>query len=273
MTSAARSRPGPKAYLFIALFAFALVLLPFLFWYQTWFGRKLTDSQIDRYFADGSNPRHAQHALVQLGERLTHGRNISRWRPNILEAAASPVIELRQTAAWLMGQDRGYPPFHDGLLRLIHDPEPNVRRNAALALAAYGDAEARPELLAMLHSYEIAAPSAGVLRYRLKAGEYVNGGTLVAHIGQAEVRSPLPGEVEALERSDGATIAAGEPIVSLLPDKNHVWESLRALYLVGRPADLEQVERFTRPFPGMSENVRQQAALTAQALRTRQSEP
>ena len=47
-------RPGRRAYLLIALFAVALVLVPFLFWYNTWFGRKLADSGLDAYFADRS---------------------------------------------------------------------------------------------------------------------------------------------------------------------------------------------------------------------------
>ena len=62
-----------------------------------------------------------------------------------MEQASSPNLELRQTAAWLMGQDRNYAPFHEALLRLVHDPEPMVRRNAALGLAAFGDPAARPE--------------------------------------------------------------------------------------------------------------------------------
>src|SRR5882724_8968682 len=138
-------RPGRKAYLLITLFALLLVLFPFLFWYLTWFGRKLTDPQIDSYLADKSSPRHGQHALVQIGERLTQHRDASRWYPGVIEQASNPSLELRQTAAWIMGQDRNYPPFHETLLRLIHDPEPMVRRNAALALAVFGDAAARPE--------------------------------------------------------------------------------------------------------------------------------
>jgi hypothetical protein len=114
----------------------ALVLFPFLFWYGTWFGRSLSDADLDAYFADRSKPRHIQHALVQLGERLSHRRNAARWYPRVIAAAASPNLEIRQTAAWIMGQDRAYPPFHQALLTLIHDPEAMVRRNAALSLAA-----------------------------------------------------------------------------------------------------------------------------------------
>ena len=267
------SSPGRKAYLLVSLFAFLLVILPFLFWYQTWFGRRLSDAQLDEYFADTAHPRHAQHALVQLGERLSHGQNVERWYPQVLRQAASPSVELRQTAAWIMGQQRTYAPFHDALLRLVRDPQPMVRRNAALALAAFGDAEARGELVAMLRPYTLAAPVSGPVRYRLKIDEYVNPGTLVAHVGETEVRSPLPGEVRDLETRDGANIAAGAPLVTLGADKDHVWEALRALYLVGQTADLEDVQRYTHPVPGVPDAVRQQAELTAEAIRSRPAAP
>src|ERR1039457_3543564 len=161
-------RPGRRAHVFIALLALALVLFPFLFLYHTWFGRKLSDAQLNAYFADRAKPRHIQHALVQLGERVSRGQNAARWYPLVIAEAASPNLEIRQTAAWIMGQDRGYPPFHAGLLKLIHDPEAMVRRNAALGLAAFGDGAARGELVAMLRPFLVRAAVAGPLRYRLK---------------------------------------------------------------------------------------------------------
>ncbi|HEY2016163.1 MAG TPA: HEAT repeat domain-containing protein [Bryobacteraceae bacterium] len=265
----ASRRPGRKAYLLITLFAFLLVLFPFLFWYLTWFGRKLTDTQIDQYFADKSSPRHAQHALVQVGERLSRHQDVARWFPNVIEESSSPSLELRQTAAWIMGQEPGYAPFHEALLRLVHDAQPMVRRNAALALAAFHDAAARPELVAMLRPYTVSAPAAGTLKYRLKLGDYVNPGTLVARIGEVEVRTEVPGEVRALDRNDSTPVHPGDALADLSADKNHVWEALRALYLVGQPPDLEDVERYTRPVPGMPEAVVRQAALTAEAIQSR----
>jgi len=250
-------------------FALLLVLFPFWFWYSTWFGRKLTDGEIDQYFADAGRPRHAQHALVQIGERISQHRDVSRWYPEVARQAGSRSLELRQTAAWIMGQARGYAPFHEALLRLIHDPEPMVRRNAALALAAWGDAAARPELTAMLGPYTVASPAAGPVRYRLKLGEYVNPGTMVAHVGETEVRSAVPGEVRDLEQREGAAVRAGDPLVDLGADKNHVWEALRGLYLVGEAADLEAVERYVRPVPGMPDSIARQAAETAEAIRGR----
>jgi hypothetical protein len=268
-TPRAHQRPGRRAYLLIALFALGLVLFPFLFWYNTWFGRQLSDSDLDAYFADGSKPRHIQHALVQLGERISHRRNAARWYPRAIAEAASPNLEIRQTAAWIMGQDRQYPPFHAGLLKLIHDPEAMVRRNAALGLAAFGDGAARAELVAMLRPFVVCAAVAGPVRYRLKLGDYVNPGTLLAHVGDGEVRSPAPGEVRTLEHKEGDAVAPGDALAELSADQSHVWEALRALYLVGQAEDLEDVQRFTRPVPGLQERVVRQAALTAQAIQAR----
>jgi len=267
--SADRRRPGRKAYILITLFALLLVLFPFLFWYLTWFGRKLTDTQLDQFFTDKSAPRHIQHALVQVGERMSLRQNVSRWYPNIVAQASSPNLELRQTAAWIMGQDTKYQPFHEALQRLVQDPEPMVRRNAALALAAFGDPVARPELDSMLRPFTLTAPVGGTLHYRLKLGDYVNPGTLVGHVGDVEVRAEAPGEVRALDSNEGAHVNKGDGLADLSPDKNHVWEALRALYLVGEKSDLEAVEQYTRPVAGMPEAVVRQASLTAEAIRSR----
>jgi biotin carboxyl carrier protein len=266
-------RPGKKAYLLITLFVVLLVMFPFLFWYNTWFGRKLSDSEIDRYFADTSKPRHAQHALVQIGERLSRNQDVSRWYPNVLALSSSASLEIRQTAAWIMGQAHNHPPFHEALLRLLHDPEPMVRRNAALALTGLGDHRAEPEVVAMLRPFTISAPTSGAIKYRVKPGDYVNPGTLVARIANTEVRAAVPGEVRALDRDENSNINAGDPVVTLAADKNHVWEALRALYVVGQPEDLEDVERYLHPPSGMPETIGRQASLTAQAIRSRRDRP
>jgi hypothetical protein len=259
-----------RAYLLITLFALLLVLFPFLFWYMTWFGRKLSDDQIGEYLADRAKPRHAQHALVQLGERMARrDPAAARWYPQVVELSSSPLIELRQTSAWIMGQDHTYAPFHAALLKLIGDPQPMVRRNAALAISNFGDPAARPELLAMLRPYTIASPAGGAVQYRLKLGEYVNPGTLVAHVGGVEVRSPLPGKVRDFGRRAGGTVAAGDPLVEISADKEHAWEALRALYTVGTKDDLEDIQRYVRGVPGMPEKVQEQALLTVREIQNR----
>jgi biotin carboxyl carrier protein len=272
-TPTERRRPGKKAYLLICLFVLVAVSFPFLFIYQTWFGRKLSDADIDAFFADRAKPRHAQQALVQVEERMSRGQNVSRWYPRVVEQASSPSAEMRATAAWVMQFDHSYQPFHEALLKLIHDPQPMVRRNAALGLASFQDAAARPELVTMLRPSTITAPSPGKVKYRLKVGDYVNPGTLVAHIGDSEVRASLPGEVRELDAKDGAVVKAGDPLADLSADQNHVWEALRGLYIVGQPRDLDDVRRYSRPIPGMAQKIQEQAALTAQAIEGRRVTP
>jgi len=50
--------------------ALLLILMPFLTWRGTWFGRNLTTAEIGRYLSDTSHPRHIQHALSQISERM-----------------------------------------------------------------------------------------------------------------------------------------------------------------------------------------------------------
>ncbi|MGH9721459.1 MAG: HEAT repeat domain-containing protein [Bryobacteraceae bacterium] len=271
MTQAART-PSRRLYILVTLVAFALVLLPFLFWRSTWFGRRLTDAETERLLADLSKPRQTQHALVQIGERLAQGdASVRRWYPGVAALASSPVLELRQTAAWIMGQDPAHQAFHAPLLKLLTDSEPMVRRNAALALAKFGDDQALGELRAMLRPSTLATPAGGVLRYRLKPGEFVNPGTLVARAGDREIRAQLPGEVRQLLKPEGATVQPGEPIVELSSDREHAWEALRALYLIGTPAELEDVQRFARGIPGIPERLQQQASFTVRAIESRRA--
>ncbi len=269
MTPPATSRrPSRRAYLLITGFALLLVLFPFLFWYGTWFGRRLTDQEITAYLNNAADkPRKAQHALVQIGELMSRGDpRVRQWYSKVVELAPSPSIELRQTAAWIMGQDHTYEPFRAALQTLLRDASPMVRRNAALSLTNFGDGAGRGELRAMLRPFLIVSPTAGHVKYRLKIGEYVNPGTLVGRVGAEEIRSPLPGEVLDLKQRDDASVAAGEPLVELSPDKEHVWEALRALLRVGRKEDLEEVRRYARGVPGMPDRVRQQAVLTLQEI-------
>ena len=121
----------------------------------------------------------------------------------------------------------------------------------------------------MLRPYTIVSPVAGALHYRLKLGEYVNAGTLVAHVGSQEVRSPLPGEVRDLARPEGAIVAPSDVLVELSADKDHAWEALRALWMVGTKDDLAEIQRYTQAIPSMPEKIQEQALLTVQAIQSR----
>lgn len=269
------STPSRRATLIVTIVAAMFIIVPFLFWLDTWFGRELTDEEIREYLADQEKPRKAQHALVQISERMSAGDpTAEQWYPDIVELAGHSLAELRVTAAWVMGQGRENQAFHDALLTLLDD-EPLVRRNAALSLAGFADPTGRPVLQSMLRPYTITSPHAGKLQNRLEPEDTVSQATLLARIEQtgaeepAEIRSPVPGVVRERLLKDGSDVTVGEEIMVLDPDYDHVFQSLRALFLVGTEEDLEDVRRFLRPREGMPANVAQQARLTADEIRRR----
>jgi hypothetical protein len=253
-----------------------VVLITFLFWYQTWFGRPLSDREMGQYLSDTSIPHKTQHALAQLSERIARGDGTARrWYPEIIALAQNKEPQLRSMAAWVMGQDRCSEEFHQTLRSLVDDPTPLVRWNAALALARFGDVAGEPQLRAMLQPFTLAAPQSGTLKFRLKEQDAVQSGGIVARISfggganPVDVVSPVAGEVSRLVAKDAGQIGAGDAIAIIAPGETQVFEALRALVLVGQPETLADVARFAAGVPGMSGRVREQAFLTAQAIRQR----
>src|ERR1700738_3873546 len=157
-----RPRMSTSNRLLVFLTAWLMVLMPFLFWWSTWFGRQLSDRQIGEYLNDDKHPRHVQHALVQMAERMgRHDAGAARWYPEMVRLASHPVEEVRNTDAWVMGQDTSVPAFHETLLKMLQDQSPMVRGNAALSLVRFGDASGRPYIVALLQPARIVAPAAG----------------------------------------------------------------------------------------------------------------
>jgi biotin carboxyl carrier protein len=260
----------------ILIVAFLFVLMPFLFWNATWFGRPMNDAQIAKALADRTHPREIQHALAQLETRIeTRDPGVKQWYPQIVTLAADPVDEIRVTDAWVMGQDNTSEEFHHALLQILNDPNVMVQRNAALSLVRFKDDAGHAQILAMLRPYEMTSPLTGALDTRLKPGDIVNPGTMVAHIEadgkKNEVRATVPGTLIRWLADDHANIAAGEPLVALGPSEGMVWEALRALYIVGRSEDLPDVEQVARAAYGSSPQIGQQAQSTARAIRDRSS--
>ena len=271
----AQPSPASKRNLSIAIVPVLLVVITFLFWRETWFGRRLTDREMSQYLTDTSVPHKTQHALAQLAERIARGDASARqWYPQVLALAAHRESEFRLMAAWVMGQDNKSEEFHVALAKLVVDPDPMVRRNTALALVRFGDASGRAELRAMLEPFPLRGPQAGTIAFRLRDGDPVRSGTVVARIQSGEskpvdVVSPVAGELARRAGADQANVAAGDVVAEIAPGEDQAWEALRALYLVGTQEDLEDVERLARSAPGISDRVRQQAALTAEAIRRR----
>jgi hypothetical protein len=287
----AQDSPGPhhkmsarsRALIFVT--AWLIVLMPFLFWWNTWFGRRLPDNQITEYLQDEKHPRHIQHALIQLGERMgRHDATAVRWYAELILLASNPVEEVRNTDAWVMGQDTAIPAFHEKLLKMLNDSSPMVRGNAALSLVRFGDATGRPQIVALLQPARIIAPFAGRVTDSDKVGTAIHQGGLVAKImvdpsveasqnelRSIELRSPISGRIRTLSAAPGSHVAAGAEVATIAPADEQVWEALRALYLIGQPDDLPAIRPYQRELPEISDRLRQQALLTESSIRARAS--
>jgi biotin carboxyl carrier protein len=261
----------------ILILAILFVVASFLTWYFTWFGRGLSDSEISRFLIDEKHPRHVQHALLQIQQRIERGdRTAKQWYPQIITLAGSRETEFRLTVAWLLGADNSSEEFHRTLNKLLGDPEPIVRRNAALALLRFNDASGRAELLAMLQPFTVNAPATGKLESSLANGAQISRGALLGRIEQpknevVELRSPLNGKVDRLLVVNGASLVKGDAVLTIKSDEQSVWEALRGLAVAGEREDLALVERYADGTEPVSERLKQQAALTAQAIKGRQN--
>src|SRR6185369_8915532 len=157
-----RMSTGQRLLFFLT--AWLICLMPFLFWWNTWFGRQLPDKQLAEYLNDEKKPRHIQHALVQIGERMgKRDASVTRWYPDLIRLASHHVEEVRNTDAWVMGQDTSGSGFHEALLKMLTDPSLLVRGNAALSLVRFGDASGRPQIVKLLQPAIVNAPLAGTI--------------------------------------------------------------------------------------------------------------
>ncbi|HEV2341680.1 MAG TPA: biotin/lipoyl-containing protein [Candidatus Acidoferrales bacterium] len=277
--SSPKSRVAVAAKWTYAVLALALlfVLMPFLFWRATWFGRPLTDDQLAAALADTSHPRNIQHGLSQASDRIARGDpTVKRFYPQLLALAASPVPEIRTMDAWVMGGDNSSEEFHKVLLGLLDDSNPMVQRNAALGLVRFHDASGRAIIVGILKPIVLDSPVAGELDAQAKTGDALNPGTEIARIQTAKqktgVQSLVAGRFGKWLVKNGATIASGQPIASILPDDSSVWEALRALYLIGEPSDLEAIAPYAQGREDSPPQIVQQARLTMEEIRSRSAD-
>jgi hypothetical protein len=271
---ASKPRMSRLQKLLFFLTAWLICLMPFLFWWNTWFGRKLSSQQLTEYLHDTKKPRHIQQALVQVGERIAqHDADAKQWYPDLVRLATDPVEEVRNTDAWVMGQDTSGPEFHETLMKMLSDPSQMVRGNAALSLVRFGDATGRPQILALLQPAYISSPASGRIVDSDRPGTAIHQGGLIAKLGYgsgqiAEIRSPIPGRIRSVAET-GATLAAGAEVAVVDPATEQVWEALRALYLIGQLDDLQAIRPYERDVADVSNDVRRQAFETEQAIRKR----
>lgn len=269
-----RRVPGSRPILVLAIL---FVAATFLAWYFSWFGRELTDADISKYLADEQKPRHVQHALLQIQQRIERGDpNAKNWYPQLITLSGNPETEFRLTVAWLMGFDNKSPEFHDALLKLLKDQEPIVRRNAALALVRFDDRSGREELLAALKPYPVQAPADGAVVGSLQEGATIARRTLLSRIQQSdgkviEVRSPLPGRINKVLKPNGSQVTRNDEVLNLISDENSVWEALRGLSLIGTKDDLQLVQSYATSTEA-STRIQAQAKLTAKAIENKNTD-
>jgi len=268
------SREKRPSNIWLIIVAGLFIIVPFLTWYLTWFGRGLTDQELATYLSDQNNPRHMQHALLQVEAKIETGdASAKQFYPQIIAAAKSSVPEVRKTAAWVMGQDNKSEEFHAALAQLIKDEDPLVRRNAALQLVRFSDASGHEELRAMLKPFEAKCPVAGTIVGLLPVNSSIRAGGMLARIRDAsnnlyEFRSPVDGRISypAIVK-EGDQITANQIVARLLPDQATVVDALRALAYVGTKEDLLLIDDATRI--DTSAEITKQAAQTTKAIRSR----
>jgi hypothetical protein len=264
--------PKPRrASLPLIIVAVLFIVVPFLTWYGTWFGRDLSDEDIAAYLADEKSPRHIQHALARVEEKIERrDPSARRFYPQVIALTKSPTGEIRKTTAWVMGQDNQSAEFHQALIDLLSDSEPLVRRNAALQLVRFGDGSGRPELRAMLQPFETKSPIAGTIVSVLSQGSKISSGGLLARIRDPantvqEFRSPLDGAIGKLAVKEGDAVGAGQTIAWLAPDRASVNDALQALAYVGTKDDLPAVESCAQA----DSSAETTAAATIRAIKSR----
>jgi len=258
----------------ILFLAILFLAATFLAWYFSWFGRGISDADVTKYLGDERNPRHVQHALLQIQQRLERGdQSAKQWYPQLISLSGNSETEFRLTVAWVMGFDNQEPQFHQALLKLVKDEQPIVRRNAALALVRFKDASGREELMSVLKPYAVKAPADGNIASTLKRGAEIARGALLARIHRSdgpvvELRSPLPGRINNISRPNDSHVAVGDEILTLNSDEGSVYEALRGLALIGQQEDLPAIEAYAVR-QDATERVRQQAQLTVKAIQNR----
>ena len=258
----------------ILFLAILFLAATFLAWYFSWFGRGISDADVTKYLGDERNPRHVQHALLQIQQRLERGdQSAKQWYPQLISLSGNSETEFRLTVAWVMGFDNQEPQFHQALLKLVKDEQPIVRRNAALALVRFKDASGREELMSVLQPYAVKAPADGNIASTLKRGAEIARGALLARIHRSdgpvvELRSPLPGRINNISRPNDSHVAVGDEILTLNSDEGSVYEALRGLALIGQQEDLPAIEAYAVR-QDATERVRQQAQLTVKAIQNR----
>jgi hypothetical protein len=247
-----------------------------LVWRQTSFTTRLDDTELAAALAPTSRPRDAQHAIEEVVSRFNERRpGMDRWAALLVGASQRPDEPVRVMAAWAMQFDPGRAEFVARLREMVAgDASPLVRRNAACALAASGDASGRPTLREMLSATTVTAPAAGVVSGLPGVDVPVRENAVVGRVrredgSDVDVRAEVPGTIVERRVPDGGRTAAGEALLVVGPDARHALEAAKALALVGTTDDLDLLTAAADPRSRFPDEVTGAAHAAADAIRAR----
>jgi hypothetical protein len=77
------------------------------------------------------------------------------------------------------------------------------------------------------------------------------------------------GAVSSILVANGSSLSRGDPVLTINSDEQSIWEALRALSVIGEQQDLALIERYSSGVEPMSDRIKQQAALTVKAIKSR----
>lgn len=273
-----RSRAGTslRARIGILLAIWVCALVPLFFIRTEWFGRPLSDQQIGEYL-HAERPGLVIHALTQIGDRMArHDPSVKIWYADLIRLARHPSPEVRALDAAIMGNDPSPQSFREALKPLLDDGERLVQFRAALALARFGDSSGRAEIVGGLQSWVVIAPATGRVKESAHLGGWVRQLAVIARIdseeGTQEVVAPVNGRISATALKAGDTVQSGSEMMQIDPAPDVVGDVLAALARVGGAEDLAVVDSL-EVRPNLPDRVRQQATLTARAIRARIGQP
>jgi len=265
-------RRGP---LVLLAFAFLCVLVPGLFFYGTWYGTRLDDPALAEFLSGDASAHETRHALEEVTLRFEEGApGMDRWASKVVEVSRRSGESLRIAAAWAMHYDSGRAEFVARLKEMLADESVLVRRAAATSLAKGRDASGLPLIRSMLEPFAVAAPAGGTVEAITGLGEALPAGGFVARIAcgdgeTIEVRAAVPGTVRRVGREVGQALVAGDVLLELAPDEQHVMNAVTALAIVGEPGDAKRLQAIADPRAGHDQTVQQQARTALAAIRAR----
>ena len=279
----AAQKKGPRVILLMPVMVL-LILVPFLFWYGTWFGKVLSAAEIEERLnsarqaqieqaAGKQKIRQAQHALEQLSRLIQAGEDASSVYPVVIELSKHAEPVLRRSVVWLMGFARDNVSMREALVRALEDEDALVRCNAAMQLSLVDMDRARPVLHRALDPVQIKAEVAGRVIATIDVGLRLREGTNLLRVERDGVMSaigaPFNGTLTSFAVKAGDQVEVGSVLCTMSPSSAQVVEVFKALAVAGDERDTKVIERFTKIGSGHESRVNDYARRAINLIRER----